>query len=369
MNKEKKKKLGILHFFIMAVSIPTILAAIYYGLYASDVYISESKFSIFTEENTTLNEGSGLASLVGGGNLLTVRDLLSVREYISSPDMLKVLDKELNLKTIFRSEKADLFSKLPNNVTDEDFLNYYLNMISMDLNPESAILTLKARAFTPKDAKALGDAISTKSDEFINKILEEVRSDALRFALTELKKAEADVEIVMEKINAFKKENKNFDPDSSSKGLLNIIQSLQAKKTEFNAELAAKSRIYASDHFEITTLISKINSLAGEINKLQGSLIGKSSDLSDLTLSFERLQTQKDFVAKRYEIALLSYQEAIKIANKKTKYIVPISSPQLPSKPLEPRRLYIIISVFFLSCFIVSLLLLLFASIRDHVQK
>lgn len=353
-------------FLIQATCIPTILAGIYYILFASDIYITTTKFSVFAEGGSPLLETSGLSGLITSDKN---KDLMAVRDFIISPSMLKKLQDDINIRAVYTTKIADLLSRMPEDATREDFFDYYLSMISVHLNPEASIISLQTRGFTPEDSKRVADTILVYSDQFINAILEKVRKDALDFSRSELLKAENDIEIMMEKINDFKKENKNFNPDAETTGLLAIIQELKAQKTALNAELSVKSRVLSRDHYEIKELQRKIYSLNSQILKKEKSLVGTNSDLSDISLTHERLLMQKEFAAKRYQIALLSYQEAIKIANKKSKYIVTITEPMLADEALEPEKLYIIVTIFVVSFLSASLLLLFHASIKDHVIK
>lgn len=57
---------------------------------------------------------------LGGSNH---QDVLLIREYLKSWDLLAKLDKELSLKSRTQSNQADYFSRLPQDVSREEALS------------------------------------------------------------------------------------------------------------------------------------------------------------------------------------------------------------------------------------------------------
>ena len=78
------------------VIIPTALALIYYGLIASDVYISESRFVVRSPQRQVQ---TGLSSLLQGtGFSRSQDDTYSVHDFVLSRDALKELDDQLAVR-------------------------------------------------------------------------------------------------------------------------------------------------------------------------------------------------------------------------------------------------------------------------------
>ncbi|MBV9511925.1 MAG: hypothetical protein JO303_16755, partial [Caulobacteraceae bacterium] len=92
--------------FIATVVIPTTIAVIYFGLLASDVYISESRFIIRAPEKTSvmptlggLLKSSGLSSGAEG-------DVDAVTDFIHSRDALSALNQNGWLQGVYSNPKV-----------------------------------------------------------------------------------------------------------------------------------------------------------------------------------------------------------------------------------------------------------------------
>src|SRR5476649_2763225 len=95
-------------FFLLCVVLPTSLAILYFGLFASDVYVSESSFIVRNQEDIPQ---SSLGSLLHGTGLSTTDSTTSaVQTYILSRDALSALDSDLHIGKAFGSHKVDFLN-------------------------------------------------------------------------------------------------------------------------------------------------------------------------------------------------------------------------------------------------------------------
>ena len=76
--------------FLYTVVIPTALAIIYFGLLASDIYVSESRFMVRSPQKP-IQAGMLGSLLQSTGIARTLDDQYSVHDYILSRDALKEL--------------------------------------------------------------------------------------------------------------------------------------------------------------------------------------------------------------------------------------------------------------------------------------
>ena len=105
-------KPAALKFFLWVVVLPTLLAAVYYGLIESDIYISEAKFAVRSSEQGSASNGILSAVLPGIGTESADEDASIVRDYILSLDILEKLDKQLDLRKHYSSTNVDFLSRL-----------------------------------------------------------------------------------------------------------------------------------------------------------------------------------------------------------------------------------------------------------------
>ena len=85
-----------------------ILATAYWGLIASDRYVSEACIVIDRTEIAG-GQGTDFVSLITGGN--RNNDLMLLREHLRSVDMLNKLDGKLGLRSHYSNKQYDLISR------------------------------------------------------------------------------------------------------------------------------------------------------------------------------------------------------------------------------------------------------------------
>ena len=73
---------------IAMVVLPMILAAVYYGLFAVDRFVSSAQVVVRQDGNNQGAQVPGLATLLTGANPASREETLYLREYITSMDMM-----------------------------------------------------------------------------------------------------------------------------------------------------------------------------------------------------------------------------------------------------------------------------------------
>jgi len=125
--------------FAVIVLVPTVAAILYYGLIASDVYISESRFVIRSPQR---QQQAGLFGALLQGSALTRAqdDTYSVHDFILSRDALRELDEKLGVTKLYSGDKADVIGRFPAFDFDrsfEAFHRYWQNKATVDLDSTS----------------------------------------------------------------------------------------------------------------------------------------------------------------------------------------------------------------------------------------
>src|SRR6266436_5981965 len=131
------------------VLVPTLGAIIYFGLLASDVYISESRFLVRTPQQKSQSSVFG-DLLQSTGLSRSQDDTYSVHDFILSRDALRALDAKLGLRDAFSGKRVDLFNRFPVFFLDDSFEDLYLYFgkhIDVSSDSASSISTLTVRAY------------------------------------------------------------------------------------------------------------------------------------------------------------------------------------------------------------------------------
>lgn len=352
--------------FFATVVLPTAIAAGYYGLWASDVYISESSYVIRTpQKQPTVGLG---ALLQGAGFQRALDDTYSVHEYVYSRDALKRLDADLALKQRYTTTAIDPFQRfaaIDGDDSFEAFHRYFGKRVELLPDPVSSISTLRTRAFAAADAVAINEHLLQASEELVNKLNERGRQDLIRFAEQEVGQAEARTRQAMVAVSAFRRNNEIFDPTRQSAIQLQLVSKLQDELIGNRTQLA-QVRAISRENPQIPALELRIRTLQAAIDAENRKVAGGSGSLSDQSGEYERLLLEREFADRQLAGAMSALEQARNEAMRKHLYLERIAQPSEPDIAVEPRRLRAVGSVLLLGLATWGVLSMLIAGVREH---
>jgi capsular polysaccharide transport system permease protein len=176
-------KLSAAKLFILCVILPTLLAGLYFGVWASERYVSEASFVVRTASKSG---GAGLGGFLQmTGIVRSQDDAFTVHEYMTSRDAVNELGRQLPLREIFGRPEADFLARFPSVLygsTDEELYLYYQKMVEVIYNSTTGISALRVQAFRPEDAEHLSRALLTLSEELVNRLNARIVNDAITLA-------------------------------------------------------------------------------------------------------------------------------------------------------------------------------------------
>ncbi len=352
----------------LTVIIPTILACIYFGLIASDVYISESRFVVRSPQRQTQ---TGLnAFLAGTGFSRSQDDTYSVHDFVLSRDALKELDEKVGIRKLYSSKDADVINRFPGLDWDdsfESFYRYYKKRVGVDYDTVSSITTLNVRAFTAEDAKRINDLLLNMGERLVNTLNERSRQDLIKFATQEVTVAEGKAKAAALALSSFRTSQSVFDPDKQSAIQLQGVAKLQEELLATEAQLNQIKRV-SPNNPQVASLTNRVATLRNTITTETSKVAGGGASLTSKAANFERLVLEKGFADKQLASALTSLETARSEAERKQLYLERLVQPNLPDKALEPRRVRSIFMVFAVGLLAWGVVSLLVASVKEHTE-
>jgi capsular polysaccharide transport system permease protein len=350
--------------FLALVVIPGLAAIIYYGLIASDIYVSESRFMVHSVQRPA---ASGLASLLQGH---TSDEAFAVHDYILSRDALQELDQQLAVRKLYTRAHIDLFDRFPGLSLDrsfEKFYRYYIRHVGVDNDSVSSISVLTVQAFTAEDAYRINSMLLDMSEHLVNTLSDRSREDLIRFADNEVKIASDKAKDASIALLNFRSSHSVFAPDQQAALQLAGVSKIQEELVSTESELAQLSTLSPSSP-QITALNSKAQSLRAAIASEASKVTSSKSSLSARSPEFERLTLESGFADKQLGVALAELETARSEARQKQLYLERVVKPNLPDKALQPRRIRSIITVLALGLIVFAMARLLIASVREHSE-
>lgn len=168
--------------YALWVGIPTVLATIYYGACATPQYDAHASFSIES------NDPGADVDRKGGSS--HQRDARLVRDHIRSREMMDSL-AEAGLIAHYQGDDIDWWSRLASDAGRDKTYSYYRHKVDAVVDPESSVVDVRVRAFSPKVAQAAVRTILERSKEFIASMSATVEDELLKPAEAEVVKARA----------------------------------------------------------------------------------------------------------------------------------------------------------------------------------
>ncbi len=367
----KKGPLSVLRsgLFWVTVLIPTLISALYFGLVASDVYISESRFVVRAPQRAQ-QPGLMGALLQGTGFSRSQDDALTVHDFIQSRDALRELDGKLGVRQAYSAETVDPVNRFPGPLGDDSFeslYKYYSKQVGVEYDANSSITTLRVHAFTAKDANQINANLLAMGEQLVNQINERGRKDLVRFAQAEVSEAESKAKAAALAVAVYRNQRAVFDPERQSALQLQQVSKLQDELIATKIQLA-QIQALSPQNPQIPTLQKRARGLeqemANEMAKVAGS--GAGNTLSNKAADFERLTLERAFADRQVASALTSLENARNEARRQQLYLERIVQPNLPDYALEPRRLRSVLATLVLGLIAWGIASMLLSGVKEH---
>jgi capsular polysaccharide transport system permease protein len=369
MQRLRRRLARVNWLFLATVVLPTTLAAVYFGLIASDVYISESRFIVRSPQKP-LQTGF-LGTLIQGTSLSrNLDDTYAVQDFIVSRDALKDLEAQLQIKKAFSDPNIDFVSRFGGLDWDDSFEalhRYYQRRVSVLLDTGASISVLRVSAFTPQDAQKINESLLRMSERLVNHLSDRGRQDILRYAASEVDVAERKAKDAALALAEFRSEKGVVDPERQSVAQLQQLGKLQDELIATKTQIA-QIRALTPDNPQIPVLQTRQNALQREFNAEVERISGRGGSLTNIASGYIRLALEREFADKQLAAAMAFLESVRSDAQRQQLYLERIVQPHQPDYAVEPRRVRSILVTLVVGLIAWGILSLLLASIREHVD-
>ncbi|MFZ4215585.1 capsule biosynthesis protein, partial [Pantoea endophytica] len=305
--------------------------------------------------------------LLGAINPSSVEDALYLKEYINSPDMLAVLDKQLNFRQAFSQSGLDFLHHLSPDETAEKFLRYYRERLSVTYDDKAGLLAIRTQGFTPEFALNFNKAVLKESERFINELSHRIARDQLTFAEKEMEKSRSRLNNSKSELLAYQNSNNVLDPEAQALAASSLVNTLMGQKIQMEAELRTLLTYLRDDAAQVVSVRNAIASMQAQIENEKGKITAPQGDkLNRMAVEFEEIRSRVTFDNELYKLALTSIEKTRVEAARKLKVLSVISSPQQPQESTFPNIPYLIACWLLVCCLMFGTLKLLLAVIEDH---
>jgi capsular polysaccharide transport system permease protein len=328
-------------WFLLFVVLPTLLATVYYGLIASDVYVSQSRFVIKAPGQKSMPTGT-LANLIqtsgfGGGE----QETKEVLDYIRSRNALADLQRQMNVRALYEESGADFLSRFPRPFRERSFeglFKYYQTMVSASPDSESGVAVVEARAFRPEDAQNINARLLLLSEQLVNRLNQRAERRAVAEAEARVMHAESRVRKARVALSGFRNRQEIIDPAKQATGVLEISNKLVTEHATLQAQLELMERV-APANPSIPALRARISALGSEIAAQNARVVGTPTGIASKVGGYENLLAEQEFAQQTLTAAGTMLEQARAEALKQQYYLERVVDPNLPDSAQLPNRL------------------------------
>jgi len=365
---------AVLHrrrWFLVFVVLPTLLASLYYGLVASDVYVSQSRFVIKAPGQKSMPSAT-LANLIQtSGFVGGEQETKEVLDYVRSRDALTDLQRQMNFRARYENSGADFLSRFPrpfHEPTFENLFKYYQSMVSAGTDSGSGVAVLEVHAFRPEDAQKINARLLSLSEDLVNRLNQRAEQRGISEAEQRVLQAETRVRKARVALSAFRNQQQLIDPAKQATGVLDISNKLVTEHAALQAQLDLMNRV-APRNPAIPALRARIAAVSGEIAAQNARVVGTPSGIASKVGGYENLLAEQDFAQQTLTAASASLEQARTEAQKQQFYLERVVDPNLPDSPQLPSRLKSILIVFGISLCLYFIGWMLVVGILEHAPE
>jgi capsular polysaccharide transport system permease protein len=349
--------------------VPVILtlgAAVYWGLLAADRYVSEAHVLV---ENTQGASASGfdLSSVLGGASSANSRDLLLLRDYLLSADMLRKLDGKFNLRAHYHGSH-DVLSRLwSTDVSNEWLLWHYQSRVEVEYDDYAGILLIRAQAYTPAMAHAIANSLVAEGERFINELAHKRAREQVAFAEGEVAAAGVRVADKRQALVAYQNQHGLVSPSTTIGTLSAVVARLEGELSSLHARRRMLAGYLAPQAPELVQVNAQARAIEQQLDFERARLASPTGPtLNVVAERYERMVLEAEFALDLYRTALAALEQLRIEATRTLKKVSVIQQPTMPERSLEPRRLYSVVVFMLAVLLLTGILNLIITIIQEH---
>jgi capsular polysaccharide transport system permease protein len=354
--------------FLLIVLLPTFLSAIYFYAIAANQYVTEFRLGVRAadaqrNDATSIFQGTPSASYIGLESNVVV-------QYIQSREIVDALQKTINLRQIFSTDRADFWSRLNPAASIEELVEYWKKHVDPYFDMTTGTISVRVRAFTPDAAELIGKEIIVHSEQLVNDLSQRARSDFVKQSQDEVARAEERLRKARLGLLAYQNQERTLDPKKEADASLSLIGKLREELARSRTE-AATARAYINENSpSLRATETRIRAIEQQLKNAEAqrtSGTNTSGDsLSETISEFNKLDMERQFAERYYSSVMESLEKAQSNAARQMTYLSTFVHPGLPERSDYPRRTEAVLLTLLASIGLWIFLTLMAGSIIEH---
>jgi capsular polysaccharide transport system permease protein len=342
-----------------------VVATVYWGLIASDRYVSEAHVVVdktdFQSSNTV-----DLGSLITGGR--SHQDMFLLRDHLRSVDMLKKLESRLSLRKHYSNKDRDILSRLWfADASQEILYQHYLNRTSIEVDDQAGVLVIRAQAYDANTARQIAATLIEEGEAFLNNMAQQLAREQVIFLEQQVAQSNVRANTARRTLINYQNSTGMISPVSQAESLAAIAARLEGQISDLKARRTGMLGYLSPSAPDVAQLSLQIGALEGQMAAERKRLASPAGGTLNRSIEeFQRLESEVAFAQDVYRTALVGLERGRVEAVRMLKKLSVLQTPTLPEYPVEPRRIYNIMVFLIGLLSMLGVVSLLTTIIRDH---
>ncbi|MFP1646699.1 capsule biosynthesis protein [Pontitalea aquivivens] len=367
--RRRRRRLAMLMarltFFVF---LPTLLAGLYYFMWATPLYATKTEFVIQKADGA----GGGLGGLFSGTQLATSQDSITVQSFLQSRDAMMRLDGDLGFKAHFSQDGIDPLLRLPPGATNERAYKLYRDMVLIGYDPTEGIVRMEVVAADPGLSRRFSEALIDYAEEQVDSLTARLRGDQMKGARDSYADAEQKVLDAQARVLALQEQLGVLDPATETSVVMTQIGTFETQLRQKRLELQQLTDNPRPNRARVEGVQGDIARLEAMIAELRASLTQANGSGTSLAAVSGQLRiAEADLLTRQQMLSAAAQQlETARVeANKQVRYLEMGVRPVAPDEPTYPRAFENTLLAFLIFSGIYLMLSLTVSILREQVSS
>ncbi len=331
---------SILASIILLLVIPNVASVCYFTFMASDQYQSETRFTV--RSSTPALGGGQLAKVTGLPAAQIVQDTLIVTNFIKSKDMVAALQGKVDFQKLYGDSSIDPVARLKSDASSEKLLKYWEDMISVKVDANSGIVTVKVRAFSAVDAQKVLQEVVKASEGVVNDVNNRIWHDVIATAQTNLENSKSQLQKARDHLLAARNQTGVLSVEGSSTVLTNLISTVRKEQIDLQQRYNAQLGTVSANAPQMRVLKREIDSKQAQLDQLNSQIAGQNKseqNLADVSVDMSQRELEQTLAEQQFAISMKTLEQVRFVSKQQLLYLDTFLAPDLPDEAEYPQRL------------------------------
>ena len=312
-------------------------SAVYCFGIGRDRYTSVSEF-VIRQPAPPSSVGSALlgGSMMSPSVLSSLEDGRYLQSYLKSSDVKQnVFPDPSAFKAKYAPVAPDEWSGLPSDAVEQDQLAFFQRQLEVIPQELSGAIVLTTNGYTAQDAFDLNQSLLNQAQRFVNEVNQSISADQRLFAERQVSFAKDRLKKSSDDLEAFQDKYGQLSPEAEQQATTSFINNLESRLVDLKVEEASLRRQYRDPNApEVAFVADQVRELERQIQEERDKAVGPGGrDLNKLANQEARLQSDVQFARESLNSAKIAADNSRMESQRKLKFIIMLSKPQLAAAP------------------------------------